>query len=225
MSLILNIETSTKSCSVAASKEGELISLKEVSGEKYQHNEFLYSFINEALDEAKIKMKDLNAVAISEGPGSYTGLRIGTSTAKGICHGLNIPLIAVSTLESLANLVDVSTDFICPMLDARRMEVYSAIFDNNLNLLEETEAIEVDKDFRADYLEKGKVTFIGDGVRKCSETIIHNNANLILDREASAKGMISLSYKKFSNQDFADLAYFEPYYLKDFVAGTPKKIF
>lgn len=225
MSLILNIETSTKACSVAISEGEKIKAIKEVNSAQYQHNEFLYSFIKEALSLANIELKDLNAVAISEGPGSYTGLRIGTSTAKGICHGLNIPLIAVSTLQSLANLNTENVDFISPMLDARRMEVYSAVFDKDLNLLEKTDSVVVEEDFREEYLKKGKVAFIGDGAEKCKSILSHENAVLLKDCFASAEGMASISYKKFEMNDFVDLAYFEPFYLKDFVAGIPKKIF
>ncbi len=225
MSLILNIETSTKACSVAISEGPNIKAIKEVNSKEYQHNEFLYSFIQETLSIANITTEDLDAIAISEGPGSYTGLRIGTSTAKGLCHGLNIPLIAVSTLQSLANLDTSKSDFICPMLDARRMEVFSAVFDIHLTPLEKTQSIVVEKSFREEYLEKGKVAFIGDGVEKCASLLTHKNAVILTDYHASAKGMISISYKKFKEKEFQDLAYFEPFYLKDFVAGVPKKIF
>lgn len=226
MSVILNIETSSKSCSVAISENGNVIACSESHDESFKHNEKLLSHISKALGDANLNPKELNAIAISEGPGSYTGLRIGVSTAKGLCYGLNIPLIAINTLQSLACAIETKeATYICSMMDARRMEVYSALYDSEYNSVENTEAITVDHSFRQTYLEENKVYFVGDGVKKCRDLLAHPNAILDTDTMISAKGMSMLSYDKFMTCQFEDTAYFEPFYLKDFVAGNPKKIF
>jgi len=216
--LILNIETTTKNCSVSLSKNGVLIALKEINDGGYSHAENLHPFIENILQETKHDYTDLSAIAVSKGPGSYTGLRIGVSAAKGFCYALDIPLISVNTLEALAYQIKVTSGIIIPILDARRMEVYQAIFDKQYNIVENTKAVVVDENTYDKYLENGLVTFLGDAVTKIASIILHKNAIFIEKTFPSAKEMISLSYKKFQQKEFEDVAYFEPFYLKDFIA-------
>ena len=222
MALILNIETATTNCSVSLSKDGEVIVLKEDYDKNYSHAERLHLYIDKVLKDASIASNQLDAIAISKGPGSYTGLRIGVSAAKGLCFALDKPLISVSTLESLAYQVSCNDGMIVPMLDARRMEVYSAIFDSKYNLVRGTEAEILNELSFSSYLEQGKVHFIGNGVTKTKTLISHPNAVFIDDKLPSAKEMGLLAYHKYKKSDFEDVAYFEPYYLKDFVALKPK---
>ena len=242
MSLILGIETATKICSVAISRDGELLSIKEIGGE-YSHSENLNHFIELACAEAKITLNQLDAIAISKGPGSYTGLRIGVSTAKGLCYGLDKPLIAVDTLKALTIGVIMShlhtlplgarPDFsgegkggalFCPMIDARRMEVYTAIYNSNFEMIEPISAKIIDENSFAHFLEKNKVVFFGDGAEKCKLLLNnHPNAVFIDNVEPSAKYINQLALSKFKQGIFEDVAYFEPYYLKEFLATTPKK--
>ncbi len=221
MAYILNIETATTNCSVSLSFEGETLVLKEDYDKGYSHAERLHVFIDAVLKEASIHQSQLDAISVSKGPGSYTGLRIGVSSAKGLCFALNKPLISVSTLESLAHQVKVADGLIIPMLDARRLEVYSSIFDANYNLVREVEAQILDENSFKDYL-KGKVYFIGSGVEKSKSLIQHPNAIFIDDKLPSANEMSLLAYNKYKKNDIEDVAYFEPYYLKDFVALKPK---
>jgi tRNA threonylcarbamoyladenosine biosynthesis protein TsaB len=220
--IILNIETATTNCSVALSKEGKTIFFKEDYDKNYSHAERLHVYIDAVLNEAGIALSDLSAVAISKGPGSYTGLRIGVSAAKGLCYALDKPLISVSTLEALVHQVSCKEGVIVSMLDARRMEVYSAVFDCNYKRIRQTKAQILDEHAFSEYLEKGKVYFIGNGVEKTKELINHPNAVFIENKLPSANEMGYLAYKKFKTNDFEDVAYFEPYYLKDFVALKPK---
>ena len=222
MSYILNIETATTNCSVSLSKEGEILVLKEDYNTNYSHAESLHMFIEEVIIASKIKPSQIDAIAVSKGPGSYTGLRIGVSAAKGLCYALNKPLISVATLQSLANQVTINDGIIVAMLDARRLEVYSAIFDKNHNKIRETKAQILDENSFKDYLEKGKVYFIGDGVEKTKTLIKHPNAIYIKDKLPSAKEMSKLSYDKYKISDIEDVAYFEPYYLKDFIGLKQK---
>ena len=222
MAYILNIETATTNCSVSLSFEGETLVLKEDYNNNYSHAERLHIYIDDVLKEANIKSSQLDAIAVSKGPGSYTGLRIGVSAAKGLCFALNKPLIAISTLEALAHQVNISEGIIVPMLDARRLEVYSAIFDVNYNQIRETQAQLLDATSFISYLDKSKVTFIGNGVAKTKELITHENAIFIVDKLPSANEMSQLAYHKYKINDIEDVAYFEPYYLKDFVALQPK---
>ncbi|MBD0833461.1 tRNA (adenosine(37)-N6)-threonylcarbamoyltransferase complex dimerization subunit type 1 TsaB [Aestuariibaculum sediminum] len=222
MALILNIETATTNCSVAISNNGKTIVLKEDNSKNYSHAESLHVFIESVLKEAKVDAKSLDAVAISKGPGSYTGLRIGVSAAKGLCFALDKPLIAVPTLLSLAQQVNASEGVIVSMLDARRMEVYSAIYDANYNEVRKTEAQVLDENAFEDYLNKGKVYFIGSGVEKTKTLIKHPNAIFIDDKFPSASQMGGISDAKYKKSDTEDVAYFEPYYLKDFVVMKPK---
>lgn len=218
MALILSIETSTTNCSVSLSKEGEILALKEDNNKGYSHAESLHLFIDEVLKQSNIKVEQLDAIAISKGPGSYTGLRIGVSTAKGLCFAIDKPLIAISTLESLSQKVNVQSGYIVPMLDARRMEVYSAIFDANHNKIREVEAQILDKNSFSEYLSKDNVYFIGNGVPKTETLIEHPNAHFVKDELPSANEMAKLAYNKYKKSDIEDVAYFEPYYLKDFIA-------
>lgn len=223
MSYILNFDTATKNCSVSISKSGKLIALEEVNSEGYSHGEKLHVFIENVLKQANISFSDLVAVCVGKGPGSYTGLRIGVSAAKGICFALDIPLISLETLEILANSVTVEDGVIVPMLDARRLEVFSAIFDKDGNKIRKTEAQIIDENSFQDYLSEGIVHFVGDGAEKCKDLIEHDNALFIDNHFPSAGNMVLLSYKKFEEKQFEDVAYFEPYYLKDFVGVKPKK--
>ncbi|APY08742.1 tRNA (adenosine(37)-N6)-threonylcarbamoyltransferase complex dimerization subunit type 1 TsaB [Winogradskyella sp. J14-2] len=222
MATILNIETATTNCSVSLSKGGETLVLKEDNSPGYSHAETLHVFIKNVFEEAKIKPSDIDAVAVSKGPGSYTGLRIGVSTAKGLCYALNKPLISISTLESLAHQVIIVDGLILPMLDARRMEVYSAIYNNNHQLIREIKAEVLMENSYIDLLEKSKVYFVGNGVIKTQQLIHHPNAFFIKDKLPSANEMGFLSYHKYKKSDIEDVAYFEPYYLKDFVAIKKK---
>ena len=221
MARILCIETSTTNCSVAIALDGQLVLLKEDYNNQYSHAEKLHLFIKEALDEAQLSLKDIDAVAISKGPGSYTGLRIGVSAAKGLCFSLDIPLISVETLRSLAQQIDEET-IIIPMLDARRMEVYSAIYSAQKSLLRPTEAQILDDNSFSAELNSGKVTFIGNGVLKFQDICNHPNA-IFVDSLPSAKDMIAIAEEKYKTSIFEDIAYFEPFYLKDFVAGKKAK--
>ncbi|GIJ96718.1 tRNA (adenosine(37)-N6)-threonylcarbamoyltransferase complex dimerization subunit type 1 TsaB [Capnocytophaga stomatis] len=213
MTKILCIETSGINCSVAVSKEDILLAEKTENKGKFTHAESLHIFINEVLDTANLSVNDLDAIAISGGPGSYTGLRIGVSTAKGLCFALGRPLIAVPTLQTLASQI-ADNHLIIPMLDARRMEVYSAVFDKNFNEIEKTEAKILDEDSYANWLSKGKVIFLGDGAEKFSKICHHPNAFFIKNAYPQAKDMITHAFEKFKNRNFEDIAYFEPNYLK-----------
>lgn len=225
MGLILCLETATKVCSVSLAKDGEVIDTIDHFSENYSHAERLNGLLLDLLKQTNTSLKDLDAVAISEGPGSYTGLRIGTSTAKGLCYALDIPLIAINSLKALSSEKRGQGMLICPMFDARRMEVYSAIFDADMNELEATRAVVIDEISYQNFLTEQLVCFVGPGAEKCQEAIQHKNAIFDLSVKVSAKGMVHFAYEKFVQQDFVDLAYFEPFYLKDFIAGTPKKIF
>ncbi len=219
---ILNIETATTNCSVSLSKDGKTIVLKEDYDKNYSHAERLHVYIDDVLKEANISSDELEAIAVSKGPGSYTGLRIGVSAAKGLCYALDKPLISVSTLEALAHQVTCDEGVIVSMLDARRMEVYAAVFDADYNQIKATDAQILDENAFQDYLEEGKVYFIGNGVEKAKTLIKHPNAIFIDGKLPSANEMSHLAYNKHKISDLEDVAYFEPYYLKDFVALKPK---
>ena len=222
MSIILGIETSTKICSVAVTNGDKLLALEEEGGE-YSHSEKLNLSIIELFKKNKLSFDKLDAIAISSGPGSYTGLRIGVSAAKGLCFALNKPLISIPTLDALANQVKINDGVIVSMLDARRMEVFSAIYDSNYHQIRETQAQILDENSFSNYLELGKVYFIGNGVEKTKTLISHPNAVFVEDKLPSANNMSLLAYTKYKINDTEDVAYFEPYYLKDFVALKPKK--
>ena len=229
MSCILNIETSTDVCSVAISDSGQVIFNKEDhSGPN--HAVKLGVYVDEALDFLDSHGLPLEAVAVSCGPGSYTGLRIGVSMAKGICYGRGVKLIAVPTLELMAVPVllgeppEEEDALIVPMLDARRMEVYAEVLDRALNVVRPIQADIVDADTYKEYLDKHPVYFFGNGAAKCMETINHPNAHLVEGIEPLAKNMAPLAEKRFVEGKFEDVAYFVPFYLKDFVAKMPKKL-
>lgn len=223
MNYILNIETATKNCSVALAKEGQTLVCKEIAEDGYSHAERLHVFIEELIQEAGIHFQDLQAIAVSQGPGSYTGLRIGVSAAKGLCYALNIPLIAVDTLQILASQATVSDGLIIPMLDARRMEVYSAVYNSKLAKQREIQAEVITENSFETITET--IYFVGDCADKC-KTVLAKPNFIFLDKiiYPSAKEMSSLSYYKFQNNNFEDLAYFEPYYLKDFMITPSKKV-
>lgn len=222
MSYILNIETATKNCSVALAKDGVTILCKEIADEGYSHAERLHVFIEEIIKEAGISFKDLAAIAVSQGPGSYTGLRIGVSAAKGLCYALHIPLIAVDTSKALASKVKILEGFIIPMIDARRMEVYSAIFYPNLENQRETLAEIITENSFENFQET--LYFIGDCAEKC-KSVLTKEKHIFLEeiKYPSAKEMSILSFEKYKKNDTVDVAYFEPYYLKDFMITTSKK--
>lgn len=222
MSFILNIETATKNCSVAIAKDGETIICKEIAEEGYSHAEKLHVFIEEIIAESGISVHDLVAVAVSQGPGSYTGLRIGVSAAKGLCFALNIPLIAVDTLQTLASQAKISEGKIIPMLDARRMEVYSAIFSAELKTERAILAEVIDENSFKDFTET--LYFVGDCTEKCKTVLTKKNFVFLEDiKYPSAASMSKISYEKYQKSDTVDVAYFEPYYLKDFMVAAPKK--
>lgn len=222
MSFILNIETATKNCSVAIAKNGETLLCREIAEEGYSHAEKLHGFIESVLKETKINVHDLNAVAVSQGPGSYTGLRIGVSAAKGLCYALQIPLIAVDTLHTLASKAKVSDGKIIAMLDARRMEVYSEVFSTDLKPERAIQAEIITEESYADY--DGILYFVGDCAEKCKAVLTKENFIFLEDiKYPSANEMSKISYEKFQIGDTVDVAYFEPYYLKDFIITTSKK--
>ncbi|MEE9408370.1 MAG: tRNA (adenosine(37)-N6)-threonylcarbamoyltransferase complex dimerization subunit type 1 TsaB [Polaribacter sp.] len=223
MAIILNIETATKNCSVSLAKDGEILAIKELNNGNYSHAEVLHLFIVDILDETEITVQEISAVAVSKGPGSYTGLRIGVSAAKGLCFAFNKPLISIDTLLSLAHAISIEDGFIAPMLDARRMEVYSSVFDKDYQQIKEIKAEIIDENSFSEELTKGKVYFLGDGADKCKEIITHSNAVFIDDKFPSAKEMAALSFFKHKKNDIEDVAYFEPFYLKDFVVIPQKK--
>jgi tRNA threonylcarbamoyladenosine biosynthesis protein TsaB len=223
LALILNIETATKNCSVSISKEGKTIALKELNDGNYSHAEKLHELIRQVVLEAKIELSDLKAIAVSKGPGSYTGLRIGVSAAKGLCFALDIPLISVNTLQSLAFSISIEKGYKIPLLDARRMEVYSQVFSDHTEKIRDVFAEIITPDSFSDYLNDQKVYFLGDGAQKCKEIITHENANFIDNKFPSAEEMSAISYEKFKKNEFEDVAYFEPFYLKEFIGGISKK--
>ena len=232
MALILNIETSTEVCSVALARDGELIQLREnLAGQN--HAMLLTVYIKELLEELHITANQLDAISVSGGPGSYTGLRIGVSVAKGICYGSQLPLITITSLEAMAhhvitNFSDIHSTkperiLFCPMIDARRMEVYSSLYDRNGQLIRDIQADIIDHQSYIAYLKEGSVVFFGNGATKCREAISHPNAIFIQDIITSSLHMIPLSERNFKLQQFSEVAYYEPFYLKDFVATIPVK--
>ncbi len=238
--LILLLETATESCSVALSRADEIIAEKYINQPK-AHATLLAKYIKDILSENNLTIDDCSAIAVSEGPGSYTGLRVGVSCAKGLCYGADKPLIGVGTLDTIAqcaidnNLmqngsqssrIDCSvsaTGHIIPMIDARRMEVYSAIFDANGKALSKTEAVILDENSFAKELEAGPVLFTGNGAEKFKPLVKHPNA-IFAEQLPHASGMRIIAAEKLNKKEFKDCAYFEPFYLKDFVAGKPKKL-
>lgn len=215
MTYILNIETATKNCSVSLAKNGETILCKEIAEQGYSHAEKLHVFIEEIVKEANVNFSEIKAVAVSKGPGSYTGLRIGVSAAKGLCYALQIPLISIDTMQVLAKKANVD-GLIVPMIDARRMEVYSAIFDKNHNKIKDVEAEVLTENSYQDF--DLTIYFVGDCQEKCQTVLVKDNFKFLPEIIfPSANEMSILSFEKFQNNDFEDVAYFEPFYLKDFM--------
>jgi tRNA threonylcarbamoyladenosine biosynthesis protein TsaB len=225
MARILSIETSTSICSVAIHERGELLAVAEIK-EPGAHAEKLLDLVDAAMKQAELRMSDLDAVAVSQGPGSYTGLRIGVSNAKGIAYGLEIPLIGINTLQAMAGSQRiVPGEFVVAVLDARRKEVYTQTFGDALQEITSIEALVLEEGVFASVLEKGKVYFVGDGADKVKEEIQHSNAFFPenWEQSLSAKNMGQLAFEKFARQDWEDLAYFVPNYLKEFKALQSSK--
>lgn len=228
MSCILHIETSTQVCSVALSEDGQCI-FSKADFEGPSHAVTLGVYVDEALSFADSHAIPLDAVAVSCGPGSYTGLRIGVSMAKGVCYGRDLPLIGLPTLEVMCVPLLLDDELpedalFCPMIDARRMEVYAAVYDRALRSVRETAADIIDEHSYAAFLEQRPIYFFGNGAAKCMEKLQHPNAHFVKDIHPLAKWMFPLAEKAFARGEFKDVAYFEPFYLKEFVASSPKKL-
>lgn len=226
MSCILNIETATEVCSVAISKDSEIIYYKEET-KGPSHAILLGVFVNDAVKELRKKDIKLDAVAVSCGPGSYTGLRIGVSEAKGLCYGLNIPLIALSTLKIMAQGVlhnyNIDKDSIlCPMIDARRMEVYDVLLNKELDELRPVSADIIDENSFSEILKDNNIIFFGNGAAKCKDVLPIENTRFLEGIYPKASDMVKLANDAYDKNEFVDVAYFEPFYLKEFVATTPK---
>lgn len=218
MAKLLCIETATTNCSVALSENESVIALREDNSKSYSHAERLHKFIDEVLKVGQTTLEEVDAIVVSKGPGSYTGLRIGVSAAKGLCYAADIPLISVPTLQSLSLAIEGDFDFIVPMLDARRMEVYSAVFTDKGTQIRETRAEILQTDSFESFLEKGKIAFVGNGVEKFQE-ICYTSSAQFFTTLPSAKELPALAYEKWKQNEFEDVAYFDPYYLKDFIKG------
>jgi tRNA threonylcarbamoyladenosine biosynthesis protein TsaB len=230
MSIILGIETATEVCSVSLLRDGNIIALKESSGSN-EHSRLLTPFIHQVMEESGISLSQIDAVAVSMGPGSYTGLRIGVSTAKGLCFSLDKPLIGISTLKAMAWQVmhhpgednaGNNNSLLCPMIDARRMEVYLAVFDRELQEISPVEAVIIDEDSLREKTSHNRVLVFGNGSDKCKSILSRrDNIYFMDDIKATAKSIAVLAEEKFLNNEFENTAYFEPFYLKDFIAGKP----
>lgn len=229
MSCILTIESSTETCSVAVCQDGSVIFEKH-NKEANSHTKYLATFVEEAISFADSHAIPLDAVAVSSGPGSYTGLRIGVSTAKGVCYGRNIPLIAIPTLKILcvgpllSDEIDDEDALLCPMIDARRMEAYTTIYNRALKEARKVQADIIDEHTYDEWLNKGDVYFFGNGAEKCKEVIKHQNARFIDNIHPSARMMLPLAELAIAKNDHVDVAYFEPFYLKEFVAIKSKSL-
>jgi len=219
MAVILCLETATTNCSVALSIDGVVQSLQEENNQKFSHSEKLHVFIEEVLSGAQIDKNKLDAIAVGKGPGSYTGLRIGVSAAKGLCFALNIPLISTPTLEVMAQQVHRENCYIIPMIDARRMEVYSAVFDSERKLIRETRAEILSENSFNEYLEQRITIFLGDGSNKFKSMCKHPRALFLENKIPSAREMARLAEAKYKISDTENVAYFEPYYLKEFMSS------
>jgi tRNA threonylcarbamoyladenosine biosynthesis protein TsaB len=233
MATLLNIETSTEVCSVNVSENGKLIAEKE-SLEGLNHSELLTVFIEELFKNNNLEMKAIDAVAVAKGPGSYTGLRIGVSVAKGLCYALEKPLIAISTLDAMGVFTSQNPEqfhieknddenlLFCPMIDARRMEVYTSLYSLAGRQLEPVSAKIIDGDSFSEKLKQSKIAFFGNGAAKCANALDHPNALFKGPLKASARFMIKLAEEKYNKEEFENVAYFEPFYLKNFIATVPK---
>ncbi len=236
MAKILLIETTTRTCSAGIADNGRIVSLREDLSTDYSHSSLLTVFIEEVMHEAGLQAGDIDAAGVSEGPGSYTGLRIGVAAAKGFCYAKDIPLIAIDTMKALtatglhhmSQIQGVTPPvagktLYCPMIDARRMEVYYALFDRDLNKMGKTRAEIIDENsFREEHLQDARIFFFGDGAAKCREVLTSPNMHYVPGVYPSVRGMASEAEQLFGQGKFVDLAYFEPYYLKNFVAGKPR---
>ncbi len=224
MSYILSIETATKVSSVALHKEGDLLGQK-INQIEHSHAESIGGAIESLLEEAGLRLSNLSAVAVSKGPGSYTGLRIGVSIAKGICYGSSIPLIGIESLKAMA--LEVKTKYttgeelLCPMIDARRMEVYCQIFNNALKAQNEISAEIIDENSLLDWVSDKGVLYFGDGAYKCKTIFTHPNFKFVKDIYPKAEFIGKLAWQQFQEKKFENLAYFEPFYLKEFIAKSP----
>ena len=232
MAMLLCIETSSVNCSVSLFNKGRLIACREAS-RGYSHAEKLHPFIQEILEESGIKTKEIQGIVLGAGPGSFTGLRIGSAASKGLCFALNIPLITIPSLKNMAMSVRSNADqlnldqkfVLCPMIDARRMEVYCAQFDQDLNQISEAKPLILDESTFSDQLSKEKIVFFGDGMNKMKGFYEnHSNAVFVEEILPTSKVMAEMAEKKFLEKDFEDVAYYEPFYLKGFQATTPKKL-
>ncbi|PIE86115.1 MAG: tRNA (adenosine(37)-N6)-threonylcarbamoyltransferase complex dimerization subunit type 1 TsaB [Bacteroidia bacterium] len=232
MALILNIETSTSVCSVSIGNGGKLTDFEEAEGQK-THASQLTVFIDKLLKRNRLKIQDFDALAVSKGPGSYTGLRIGVSTVKGIAYAANLPVLAINTLDAMVSGFvktalqmkwETKNHIICPLLDARRMEVYACMRDFQMNEIMETQAIVIDENTFSKLLQQKKIYFVGNATEKVSTVLQHKNAIFISDFLPSAKHLVGISETAFMNKQFVDVAYFEPFYLKDFVATKPRDL-
>lgn len=229
MSCILNIETSTNVCSVALSQDGVCL-YEDVNMEGPSHAQVLAGYVKNAVSFADSHAIPIDAIAISKGPGSYTGLRIGVSEAKGVAYGRDAKLLSVPTLKLLTVPILLGHEelpedaLLCPMIDARRMEVYCALYDRALNEVVQTQALVIDSDSFKDYLDKQPIYFMGNGADKCVETIQHPNAHFIKNIVPRTKNMIPLAEMAMAKEQFEDVAYFEPFYLKEYVATKSKKL-
>jgi tRNA threonylcarbamoyladenosine biosynthesis protein TsaB len=231
MALILGIETATSICSVALVRDGKMLAIRETEGSK-EHSAALTGFISDVFTEAGLSLHEMDAIAVSMGPGSYTGLRIGVSSAKGLCYALDKPFIAVDTLKSLAWLAlqrcktqnkETENILFCPMLDARRMEVYTALFDKDLQVIEPVNALVVDDDSFNTFAAEKEIVYFGNGASKCISLFgLRNNYTYFENISLSAKAICMLAESEFKHNNFADVAYCEPFYLKDFIAGKPR---
>ena len=220
---ILCIETSTKNCSVSLCKNGSRLSSKDHFSEDYSHSKYLHSYIEAVVQESGVSFNDLDAVCASKGPGSFTGLRIGVSSAKGLAYGLDIPLLSLESLEIMVEGVD-EKGILIPMIDARRMEVYTAVFNLEKKRLAQTKAEIITENSFADYIiGNERCYFFGDGAEKTRSLLNHPNAVFLTDIHPSAKYMCAKAYNKYQNEEFEDISSFEPFYLKDFVAFKQKK--
>ncbi|MEQ9288778.1 MAG: tRNA (adenosine(37)-N6)-threonylcarbamoyltransferase complex dimerization subunit type 1 TsaB [Cyclobacteriaceae bacterium] len=225
MGTILSIETATRSGSVAIHKSGNLVGMQQYDIDK-SHSSLLHVMIDQVLQNSGTERTQLNAIAVSAGPGSYTGLRIGVSTAKGMCYALDIPLIAVNTLEAMAKQVANTTSeniSLCPMIDARRQEVYCMMLNRQMEVLKETEAVIIDEASFFEELNENRIVFFGDGSDKCRSVLLHGNAGFIGNIMPSAREIGELAYNKYVKGDFENLAYYEPFYLKEFRIIKSKK--
>jgi len=227
--IILSIETATRICSVSLSKNG-INTAHKISNTPNAHSSLINKMIRQLMDDAGMELSALDAVAVSKGPGSYTGLRIGVSTAKGICYALDIPLLAVDSLQALAyalllkqpELENESNVLLSPMIDARRMEVYTALFDSNMHNIKDVYALIVDEKIFSEYLKNNKIYFFGDGAEKCRPLFERDKHACFPDQLSTSEGIARPAYEKFLKGHYEDTAYFEPFYLKEFIAGKPK---